>query len=181
LSHYYKSFINKKNPAMAKRHKKKKTTHRRRRVSGINANSPLVLIAAAAGGYFLGPKLNDKLTAPVTATDTTGGPLKSVDPKIIAAGEILMGIFLPKIIKKQSIPLKILSGLLIGAGVHEGLKALGVVSGLPTINGPRDLKLLAGMETPKLPYRPNDDQYGNTMSGLNVIAGIANNRPKIAS
>jgi hypothetical protein len=135
---------------MAKK-KKKSSTHRRRRISGINKNETLFMLLGVAGGYFLGPKLNDKLThvADPTIPTDKNGILHSVDPKLIAAGEILLGYFGKKAIpKKFAMVGDIAGGVLMGAGLQEGLKAFGVVSGINVISGYRDLRAIAGINAP---------------------------------
>jgi hypothetical protein len=146
-----------------KKAKRKKTSKagrsRRRRVSGIalSKNSMLLTLGAAGLGYFLGPKINDAITSAVG---------DKVDPKLIAAGEALLGFMLPKYLMKNSMPGKLIGGVMIGAGAHLALKEFGVVSGFPqvrSIAGYRDVRKIAGINAPSV---------RSGMSNMQVIAGI---------
>lgn len=148
---------------MAYRKKSKKKTparSRRRRVSGIGKNSPLLMIGAAAAGYFLGPKLNDAITAKVGT---------NVDPKMIALAEVLAGYAIPNMLMKNSVPGKVLGGLLMGAGAHLGLKEFNVVSGysnVPMVSGYQDLRKIAGIDQPV---------RASGLSSMQVVSGIYDN------
>lgn len=130
---------------MAKRRKNKKTS-RRRRVSGmaLSAKSPVVQLGSIAAGYLLlGDKINDALA------NVTG----SVDPKIIAAAEVVGGFLLRK--KMRGTAGQVLGGILIGAGAKKGLREFGVISGLPTVGNlrtvqglPSSVRKVAGVEAP---------------------------------
>lgn len=121
---------------MAKRRKtSKKTSSRRRRVSGValSVKSPVVQFGSIAAGYFLGDKLNDALS------NVTG----SIDPKIVAAAEAVGGFLLRKQMKGTAG--QVLGGVLIGAGVKKGLQSFGIISGLPTVGGYKDLRTIQGL------------------------------------
>lgn len=152
--------------AYRRKSSKRKSTagRRRRRVSGIGNKSTMLTIAAAAGGYFLGDKINSAIKEKLVNADGT----PKVDPKIIAAAEVLAGFLVPKYAIKGT-PGKLVGGFLIGMGAHEGLRELGVVSGfsdLKMIAGPRDMKMLAGIE--------HNTAHRQTapLSSLQVISGI---------
>lgn len=116
---------------MAKRRKTKKTSTRRRRVSGValSAKSPVVQLGSIAAGYlFLGDKINDALS------NVTG----SLDPKIVAAAEVVGGFLLKK--KMRGTAGQVLGGILIGAGAKKGLREFGVISGLPTVGNMRTIQ-----------------------------------------
>lgn len=92
---------------MARR--KKRSTRRRygRRVSGIgrvNFNAVLMQVAGTAGGALLANFLNKSIGA-------------NLDPKLVAAGEILIGaLVIPQAIKGD-----------IGQGVGSGMLAVGTI------------------------------------------------------
>ncbi len=162
--------------AYRKRSRKKSTARkpsRRRRVSGIKKNDALIMIGAAAAGYYLGPKINDAITAKIGT---------SVDPKIIALAEAAIGYFGPKMLglKGSSAMIgKVAGGLLIGAGAHLGAKEFGLVSGFPQVptingrvngrrmNGYADLKQISGLG--------NMPAKAPGLSSLQVISGIYEN------
>lgn len=124
---------------MAKRrHHKKRHTSRRRRhsMSGVGGGmtNVLAMVAGAVAGRVLQSKLESK-----------------VNPKILAAGQIALGIFLPKIVKN-----KIAAGVGAGMVVNGGVTALNqfgviaAVSGLGAdysldyVSGTDNLSVLAG-------------------------------------
>lgn len=145
---------------MARRKKTKKASHRRRRVSGValNAKSPMVTMGSIAAGYFIGDKINEML-AGVTGT---------LDPKIVAAAEVLAGYLIKS--KVKGLPGAVAGGVLMGAGAKAGLKAFNVISGLPTINGYRDLRSINGLPAP---VRRIAGPVASGMSpAVSVISGI---------
>lgn len=121
-----------------KRKASKKTTHRRRRVSGValSAKSPIVAYGSIAAGYMLGDKINEALSK-VTGT---------LDPKIVAAIQAVGGFLVKK--KMKGTAGQAIGGVLIGSGVKQGLKAFGVISGLPTVGRYRDLRTVNGLPAP---------------------------------
>lgn len=124
---------------MARRKKSaRKTSPRRRRVSGValSAKSPLVQYGAIAAGYFLGGKINDAL-ANVTGT---------LDPKIVAAAEVLGGFLIKSKVKGTAGA--VAGGVLMGAGIKKGLQEFGVVAGLPVVSGYKDLRTINGLPAP---------------------------------
>lgn len=149
---------------MAKKRKKHGRRSSRRRISGISKNSTLIMLASAAGGYFFGQKLNDKLTDPTT------GPLKNVDPKLLAAGEVAIGLFgkkaLPARLQKNMV-VELAAGILLGAGIHEGLKSFGIVSGVPVLAGYRDIKTISGIPTPAV-----NNNNGSSLNSMQIISGV---------
>ena len=146
---------------MARRRKTKKTTsHRRRRVSGValNAKNPIVSIGSIAAGYFIGTKINDALSNVIPST---------IDPKIVAAAEAVAGYLIRS--KVKGMPGAVVGGVLLGAGIKKGLQAFGVVSGIPVVNGYRDLRTINGLPAPV--KRIAGPAQGLSTS-LNVISGI---------
>ena len=89
---------------MAKRRHHKKRTHRRKRshmgATSSNLTTVLSMVAGAVAGRVLQTKLQDK-----------------VNPKILAGGQIIAGMFLPKFVKGK-----------IGAGVGSGMVVNGGVT-----------------------------------------------------
>lgn len=145
---------------MARRKRtQKKSSSRRRRVSGValNAKSPLVKFGSIAAGYFLGDKINEALSK-VTGT---------LDPKIVAAAEVAAGYLLSS--KVKGLPGAAVGGLLMGAGAKKGLQAFGVISGVPVINGYRDMRTINGL--PKPAPRLNGVAPGISPAA-SVISGI---------
>lgn len=146
-----------------KSRKKKSAPRRRRRVSGIGNNSTLLTIGAAVGGYFVGQKVNDLITT----------KLPNVDPKLIAAAEVVAGFLLPKYVMKNSMAGKLIGGALMGTGAHLGLKEFGIVSGLPVVNGYRDLRSVAGINNVgQLPYSAAPGTKAPGLTSMQVISGI---------
>lgn len=125
--------------------KRKKGSKKRRRVSGIgamlNPNSPIVKIAAIAGGYFLGTTINpfldtlipDSLTTATAATATTAAKAATLTPdqadQILMAGEGGLGLLL-MFKGKKSVVKNLAGGVLIGAGLQRALVSFGVVKGI---------------------------------------------------
>ncbi len=149
---------------MARRKSKAKKTsqRRRRRVSGValSAKSPLVQYGAIAAGYFFGDKINEAL-AKVTGT---------LDPKIVAAAEVAAGYLIRT--KMKGTAGTLLGGVLMGSGAKQGLKAFGVIAGVPVINGYRDLRTINGLPTPvRRVAGTNAPGLSNSMS---VISGVDN-------
>lgn len=127
---------------MAKRKRKSGRTTRRRRVGAINANNPLVKYGSVAAGYFLSDKINEQLEK------VTGD---KVDGKILAAAEAGLGLMLmlnKKMAKKPIV--KILGGVLAGAGVKKALTEFGVINGfqdVPVLAGYKSVPVLNGYTT----------------------------------
>lgn len=146
---------------MAKRKKTKKTSHRRRRVSGmaLNAKSPLVAYGSIAAGYFLADKVNEALSK-VTGT---------LDPKIVAAAEVAAGYLLKS--KMKGTAGTALGGILMGAGIKQGLQAFNVVSGVPVVSGYKDLRTINGLPAPVRRIAGAAPGMSNAVS---VISGIDN-------
>ena len=111
---------------MAKR-KAKKTASRPRRRSrsvGASAGSMLTEIGGLAAGAILAKQLNKML---------------KFDPKILAAGKVVLGVALPKFVKTP-----------IVKSVGQGIIAVGAVelagSFVPALAGTDDVVLLSGMD-----------------------------------
>lgn len=140
---------------MARRKKTKKSSPRRRRVSGValNAKNPLIAYGAIAAGYFMGEKVNE-LVEKATGT---------LDPKIVAAGEVVAGILLRS--KMKGAVGTIAGGVLIGAGAKKGLQAFGVISGLPVVGNYR----INGLPQPR---RINGPVAPGLSNAVSVISGV---------
>lgn len=122
--------------AKKRHHKKRHTRRRRHSMSGVGGGmtNVLAMVAGAVAGRVLQSKFESK-----------------VNPKILAAGQIALGIFLPKIVKN-----KIAAGVGAGMVVNGGVTALNqfgviaAVSGLGAdysldyVSGTDNLSVLAG-------------------------------------
>lgn len=121
---------------MAKR--KKHTGRRRRRSVGamsLNPKSPLMMIAAVAGGYFLADTINpmiDKFYPNAATAPATGFSLS--DPNTIKmAGELGLGGYLLLSKGKASLLKTGAGGILAGAGLKRALVKMGVVTGYQSV------------------------------------------------
>jgi hypothetical protein len=127
---------------MAKRRHSKKRHHKRRRhsaMSGIKGN--IGFIASSVAGAVIGKMVQSKLS-------------DKVNPKILAGGQIALGLFLPKFIKSD-----------IGKGLGTGMIVNGGVTMLQEFN------VLSGLGAYDMTY------IDDSMSGydnLNTIAGDDN-------
>lgn len=104
---------------MAKKRSKTKGSRRRRiGAARLNAGSTMVKLAAVAGGFFLGDKINpliDKVTA------------GKVSDKIVGIGQTGLGGLL--LMKGRSSLIKTLAGgALAGSGAKRTLRAFGVLA-----------------------------------------------------
>lgn len=121
--------------------KKRKGT-KRRRVSGLgsmmNPKSPIVKIAAIAGGFFLGDSINkfmdtlipDSLTTATAATATAAAKPATLSAdtadKILMGGEIGLGALL--LLKgKPGIIKTVAGGLLAGAGLQRAAISFDII------------------------------------------------------
>ena len=147
---------------MARRRKavKRPATRRRRRMSGVSSSNLLMNIAGVAGGAIIARVVSNMATKSI-----------ALDPKIISAGQIALGAFLPKFIKSQL-------GSNLGAGMIAvgGLSLaqnLGVISGVEDtltmsvngFNGSADLSAVSGYGS----------DYGFSVNGssdLSVVSGV---------
>lgn len=113
---------------MAKKKKgtKKTSTHRRRMgAMALNAESPMLMIASGAAGYFLGDTIN-------TALDKVLG---TMDEKLKGGieGGVGAALLLMKMGKKKTVLQTISGGVLAGAGAKRLLKAFGVITGYQSV------------------------------------------------
>ena len=124
---------------MAKRRSSKKRTSRRKRSSSMSGMKGNVgFIVSSVAGAVIGKMVQSKLSS-------------KVNPKILAGGQIALGLFLPKFIKSD-----------IGKGIGTGMIVNGGVTMLQEFN------VLSGMGEYDMSY------VDDTMSGddnLNVVAG----------
>jgi hypothetical protein len=123
---------------MAKRKssKKRKTSRRRRSSMGAvggGMTNAIAMIAGAVTGRILQSKFESK-----------------VNPKILAAGQIALGIFLPKLVKNK-LAAGVGAGMIVNGGV-TALNQFGVISAvgqmtdytLDYVSGTDNLSILAG-------------------------------------
>ena len=137
---------------MARRKTTTKKTHRRRRVSGTAAGSAASNTLLLIGGAVIGRVLQNKLTA--------------VNPKIVAAGEIVVGIMAPKFVKNKMI-VTLAQGVAIAGGLSLAQQT-GVIAAVAGI---------AGDDAPQLEYVAGDDfamagdDFAMAGDNLSVLAG----------
>jgi hypothetical protein len=112
---------------MAKKSRKQKRSRGRRRIgAALNPASPLIKLAAVAGGYFLAESINpmiDKLTA------------GKISDKLVAGGQTGLGALLLMGKGKSSIIKTVAGGIAAGSGLKRGLKAFGVIKP-PVVTAP---------------------------------------------
>ena len=152
---------------MAKRrsHKKKHTRRRRHHsMSGVGGDmtNVLAMVAGAVAGRLVQNKLQDK-----------------VNPKLVAAGQIAAGIFLPKFVKNKFVA-GIGTGMIVNGGVTLASQ-FGVVSAIAGVVGADEYSLDYVSGTDNLSILAGDDESGDMgytdqgiMTGtdsLSVLAG----------
>lgn len=127
---------------MAKRRKTaKRKTSRRRRVGALNFNNPMIKYGSIAAGYLLGDKIND------TISKATGD---KIDGKIVAAAEAGAGLLLFTSKKVKKPMLKVIGGVLAGAGIKKALSEFGVINGfenVPVLAGYSSVPVISGYTT----------------------------------
>lgn len=139
---------------MARKRKKHSTRRRSRRrgsmlgATGSAVTGILSVVAGAVAGRFIQSKLT------------------TVNPKIVAGGQIVAGVLLPRFVKNEFVK-GIGVGMIANGGV-ETLKAFGVLSGIGEdmaveyIGGSSDISTIAG-----------DDEMGyDGSSDISTIAGM---------
>lgn len=104
----------------SKRKSSRKPVRRRRRIgaTALNMKSPLVKYGSIAAGFLMATTINTPLDKVV--------PI-SVDPKLVAAGQVGLGAFLA-FKKQQSMITTVAGGLLVGAGIKRAMTAFGIGS-----------------------------------------------------
>lgn len=150
---------------MARRrsHKKKHTRRRRHSMSGVGGGmtNVLAMVAGAVAGRLVQNKLQDK-----------------VNPKLVAAGQIAAGIFLPKFVKNKFVA-GIGTGMIVNGGVTLA-NQFGVVSAisgmvgadeysLDYVSGTDSLNVIAGDESGDMGYTDQGIMTGT--DNLSVVAG----------
>lgn len=150
---------------MAKRrsHKKKHTRRRRHSMSGVGGGmtNVIAMVAGAVAGRLVQNKLQDK-----------------VNPKLVAAGQIAAGIFLPKFVKNKFVA-GIGTGMIVNGGVTLA-NQFGVVSAisgmvgadeysLDYVSGTDSLNVIAGDESGDMGYTDQGIMTGT--DNLSVVAG----------
>lgn len=137
--------------------KRKKSTRRRSRrrgsmlgATGSAVTNILSVVAGAVAGRFIQSKLT------------------TVNPKIVAGGQIVAGVLLPRFVKNEFVK-GIGVGMIANGGV-ETLKAFGVLSGIGEdmsveyIGGSDDISTIAGDD--------GDDMGYDGSSDISTIAGM---------
>jgi hypothetical protein len=117
---------------MAKRrhHKKRHHTRRRRHSSMSGVGGDLTNVLAMVAGAIAGRMVQNKF----------GG----TNPKVVAAGQIAAGIFLPKIVKNKFVA-GIGTGMVVNGGVTLASQ-FGVVSAIAGIGADYSLDYVAGTD-----------------------------------
>ena len=136
-----------------KKHSTRRRHHRRSHMGAVGSNVTTILsvVAGAVAGKFLQSKLSSK-----------------VNPKILAGGQIVAGMFLPKLVKGE-----IMKGVGVGMIANGGVTALsefGVLSGIGAddttveyMGGSSDFSTISG-----------DDEMGyNGSDALQTISGVS--------
>jgi hypothetical protein len=130
---------------MAKRRSKKRSTRRRKSMGAVGGGmtTAITMIAGAVAGRLISSKLKDK-----------------VNDKILSGGQIVAGMFLPKLVKNKFMS-GIGAGMIVNGGV-ELISSFGVISGMDS--------------EPSIEYIGEmDEMYSldDTMSGddLSIISG----------
>jgi len=124
---------------MARRKSSKKRYSRRRKSSGMSGvKGNITFIASSVAGAVIGKMVQSKLS-------------DKVNPKILAGGQIALGLFLPKFVKSE-----------IGKGLGTGMVVNGGVTMLQQFN------VLSGLGQYDMTY-VDDSMSGD--DNLNVIAG----------
>ena len=126
---------------MPKRRKAKKGGRRRRRVGafGMGGKDTGLKLAALAGGFLLGNTINSQLdklfTKTTAATATTPATTTAPPSTMLTVGELGIGglLLLRKSTGTIGMVSKVAGGLLAGAGLKRGLKAIGIMSGYQSV------------------------------------------------
>lgn len=118
----------------AKRRKTKPASRRRRRVGALNTKGLLMKLAPVAAGYLLAEQINPLVDKIVPATIKA----KSNYQMIAGVAEGGLGGWLAFGMKKRSMPLQIVGGVMLGAGLKRVVKSQGAVAGF------RDQKVIQG-------------------------------------
>lgn len=124
---------------MAKGKKKRsKKGGRRRSMGAINAQSPLVRLAAVAGGFFMGDTINGAIDKVLPKTTTGTPPVSTISKATNTAaivGEVGIGGLLLMGKKGGTVGLvkTVAGGVLAGAGIRRALKQLGVMQGYQSV------------------------------------------------
>ncbi len=156
---------------MAKRRKSRKTSRRRRvGAMAMTASNPLVKYGSIAAGFLLAAKINPLI-------DKAAGTL---DPKIVAGGQVGIGVAYMLTKGKKTMPLTVVTGILAGAGLKRAMTAFGIAGmggygAVPVIGRPA--KMLGGYQNVpvigggyKTPGQLNGNGY--TTAGQKIMGGI---------
>jgi hypothetical protein len=142
----------------SRRRKAKGTTRRRRRIgataSMLNPSSKLVQYGSIALGYIMGDKINDQLAKIIPA---------SVDAKLVAAGQAGLGAMLAFSKGKKSLLKTVGGGVLLGAGIKQGMAAFGMGS----MGGYRSVPVLGGYNRVPVIGASRVGSYNTNPNGLN--------------
>lgn len=103
---------------------------------GLKGKDSTMKLAALAGGFLLGKQINgaidNLLTKVMPAPTTTTTTTTSSTGTIATVGEIgLGGLLLLR--KRSATPLKLIGGLLAGAGIRRAIGAMGIMNGYQSV------------------------------------------------
>ena len=130
--------------ARRKKHTKKRTHSRRKRSIGAisSVKSALMQTAYGVAGAVAASYLKNAVTSAVDKVDS----LKSYSETIGAASPVILGAFLPKLVKQKS---EIITGIQQGMLIGGGLSLVKSLNILPGIGGIEDyyVPTVAGMTT----------------------------------
>jgi hypothetical protein len=138
---------------------------RRRRISGMGSSNVLMTIAGLAGGAILARIASNVITK----------AKPDLNLKLIAAAQIGLGIYLPKILKSQLG--KDLGAGMISAGGVGLVTSLGVIKGIDVVSGVDDAITEDYFSTYIDNLNPDtqNDELSNldsSMNGIDVVSGI---------
>jgi len=143
---------------MAKRKTKRKVGAVKRAKSTGTARLAGLVIGAAATG-LLNKMVGEK-----------------IDGKILSAGEVAIGYFLPQFIKGNALVAGVGDGMIAAGGLNM-LKEFGVLNGMNLINGYSDLNTINGLPQQLEDMAIQPQQTYKKVGGLgmaNVINGVPN-------
>lgn len=153
---------------MARRRKKSSPVKRRRRSVGAvgKAGNVVATVAGIAAGAV----------AARLIANYAGKMSTSIDPKIIAAGQVALGVFMPKLVKSK-IGVDLGHGM-IAMGGFSLAQSLGVVSGIGAADDEMEVTLSGTELLSPINGYGEDFGYSDQMNGTNgssdldIISGM---------
>ena len=131
---------------MARRRTKRRTHSRRRRHSRMSGTGGMIqTLLIGTAGALVAKVVSNKLSS-------------KVNPKLLAGGEVILGVALPKFVKNKFMA-DFGYGMAIG-GALNGLQSFGVVSAISGIGADIEVS-----------YGEVEDDIAGTSSNLNEVSG----------